>query len=115
MALATPSGLELLQSSISGAEAITIGNSVFKSIKKRFNQAKTHTLHLGILSTIKNARRSISVTFLKDPTLIQAKTRLKYPVMVLYINNRLYNYYCVEAVAWLIRENSHYVLSKWQT
>jgi hypothetical protein len=34
VALATPSELELLQSSISGAEAITIGNSVFKSKTK---------------------------------------------------------------------------------
>jgi tRNA modification GTPase len=39
--------LELLQSSISGAEAITIGNSVFKSIKNKDFKQKTHTLHLG--------------------------------------------------------------------
>jgi tRNA modification GTPase len=51
VALATPSGAGLLQSSISGAEAIT-GNSVFKS-KQDLTKQKTHTLHLGILSTIK--------------------------------------------------------------
>jgi tRNA modification GTPase len=33
---------------ISGPEAITIGNSVFKSIKnKDLSKQKTHTLHLG--------------------------------------------------------------------
>jgi tRNA modification GTPase len=49
VALATPSGAGAIAViRISGAEAITIGNSVFQSIKgKDLTQQKSHTLHLG--------------------------------------------------------------------
>ena len=49
VALATPSGAGAIAIiRISGDEAITIGNSVFQSIKgKDLTQQKTHTLHLG--------------------------------------------------------------------
>ena len=49
VALATPSGAGAIAIiRISGAEAISIGNSVFKSIKnKDLTKQKTHTLHLG--------------------------------------------------------------------
>lgn len=49
VALATPSGTGAIAIiRISGEDAITIGNSVFKSIKnKDLTKQKTHTLHLG--------------------------------------------------------------------
>ena len=49
VALATPSGAGAIAViRISGQDAITIGNSVFKSIKnKELTTQKTHTLHLG--------------------------------------------------------------------
>jgi tRNA modification GTPase len=54
VALATPSGAGAIAViRISGPEAITIGNSVFKSIKNKDLSKQTHTLHLGTSWMIK--------------------------------------------------------------
>lgn len=69
VALATPSGAGAIAViRISGNEAITIGNSVFKSIKNKdlLNQ-KTHTLHLGHIIDDAKTLDEVLVSIFKGP------------------------------------------------
>lgn len=69
VALATPSGAGAIAViRISGNEAITIGNSVFKSIKNKdlLNQ-KTHTLHLGHIIDDTKTLDEVLVSIFKGP------------------------------------------------
>jgi len=69
VALATPSGAGAIAIiRISGAEAITIGNSVFKSIKnKDLTKQKTHTLHLGHIVDDSKTLDEVLVSVFKGP------------------------------------------------
>ncbi len=69
VALATPSGAGAIAIiRISGAEAITIGNSVFKSIKnKDLTKQKTHTLHLGHIVDGSKTLDEVLVSVFKGP------------------------------------------------
>src|SRR6218665_873995 len=69
VALATPSGAGAIAIiRISGAEAITIGNSVFKSIKnKDLTKQKTHTLHLGHIIDGTKTLDEVLVSVFKGP------------------------------------------------
>jgi tRNA modification GTPase len=69
VALATPSGAGAIAViRISGNEAITIGNSVFKSIKnKDLLKQKTHTLHLGHIMDDAKTLDEVLVSIFKGP------------------------------------------------
>ncbi|KFF03576.1 tRNA uridine-5-carboxymethylaminomethyl(34) synthesis GTPase MnmE [Flavobacterium reichenbachii] len=69
VALATPSGAGAIAIiRISGAEAISIGNSVFKSIKgKDLTKQKTHTLHLGHIVDDAKTLDEVLVSLFKGP------------------------------------------------
>ncbi len=69
VALATPSGAGAIAIiRISGAEAITIGNSVFKSIKnKDLTKQKSHTLHLGHIIDGNKTLDEVLVSVFKGP------------------------------------------------
>jgi tRNA modification GTPase len=69
VALATPSGAGAIAViRISGNEAITIGNSVFKSIKnKDLLKQKTHTLHLGHIMDDVKTLDEVLVSIFKGP------------------------------------------------
>ncbi|HEY6142525.1 MAG TPA: tRNA uridine-5-carboxymethylaminomethyl(34) synthesis GTPase MnmE [Flavobacterium sp.] len=69
VALATPSGAGAIAIiRISGEEAITIGNSVFKSIKnKDLTKQKTHTLHLGHILDDTKTLDEVLVSIFKGP------------------------------------------------
>ena len=69
VALATPSGAGAIAIiRISGQEAITIGNSVFKSIKdKDLLKQKTHTLHLGHIVDGTKTLDEVLVSIFKGP------------------------------------------------
>ncbi|MNQ34374.1 tRNA modification GTPase MnmE [compost metagenome] len=69
VALATPSGAGAIAIiRISGSEAITIGNSVFKSIKnKDLTKQKTHTLHLGHIIDDSKTLDEVLVSVFKGP------------------------------------------------
>ncbi|MDX6183668.1 tRNA uridine-5-carboxymethylaminomethyl(34) synthesis GTPase MnmE [Flavobacterium sp. Fl-77] len=69
VALATPSGAGAIAIiRISGSDAITIGNSVFKSIKnKDLTKQKTHTLHLGHIVDDTKTLDEVLVSVFKGP------------------------------------------------
>jgi tRNA modification GTPase len=69
VALATPSGAGAIAIvRISGENAITIGNSVFQSIKgKDLTQQKTHTLHLGHIMDNTKTLDEVLVSIFKGP------------------------------------------------
>ncbi|WP_281336215.1 tRNA uridine-5-carboxymethylaminomethyl(34) synthesis GTPase MnmE [Flavobacterium eburneipallidum] len=69
VALATPSGAGAIAIiRISGEDAITIGNTVFKSIKnKDLTQQKTHTLHLGHIIDDAKTLDEVLVSIFKGP------------------------------------------------
>ncbi len=69
VALATPSGAGAIAIiRISGQEAITIGDSVFKSIKnKNLLNQKTHTLHLGHIVDGAKTLDEVLVSIFKGP------------------------------------------------
>ncbi|MCW2120840.1 tRNA uridine-5-carboxymethylaminomethyl(34) synthesis GTPase MnmE [Flavobacterium sp. 7A] len=69
VALATPSGAGAIAIiRISGQNAITIGNSVFKSIKnKDLTIQKTHTLHLGHIMDDAKTLDEVLVSLFKGP------------------------------------------------
>lgn len=69
VALATPSGAGAIAViRISGNEAITIGNSVFKSIKnKDLLKQKTHTLHLGHIVDDTKTLDEVLISIFKGP------------------------------------------------
>lgn len=69
VALATPSGAGAIAIvRISGENAITIGNSVFRSIKgKDLTQQKTHTLHLGHIMDNTKTLDEVLVSIFKGP------------------------------------------------
>ncbi|WP_310559607.1 tRNA uridine-5-carboxymethylaminomethyl(34) synthesis GTPase MnmE [Flavobacterium sp.] len=69
VALATPSGAGAIAIiRISGEEAITIGNTVFKSIKnKDLTQQKSHTLHLGHIIDNQKTLDEVLVSIFKGP------------------------------------------------
>jgi tRNA modification GTPase len=69
VALATPSGAGAIAIiRISGAAAITIGNSVFQSIKgKDLTQQKSHTLHLGHIIDTNKTLDEVLVSIFKGP------------------------------------------------
>ena len=69
VALATPSGAGAIAViRISGQDAITIGNSVFKSIKnKELTTQKTHTLHLGHIMDDSKTLDQVLVSIFKGP------------------------------------------------
>ncbi|WP_426091942.1 tRNA uridine-5-carboxymethylaminomethyl(34) synthesis GTPase MnmE [Flavobacterium sp. DSR3-2] len=69
VALATPSGAGAIAViRISGQDAITIGNSVFKSIKnKELTTQKTHTLHLGHIMDDFKTLDEVLVSIFKGP------------------------------------------------
>ena len=69
VALATPSGAGAIAViRISGQDAITIGNSVFKSIKnKDLTTQKTHTLHLGHIMDASKTLDEVLVSIFKGP------------------------------------------------
>ncbi|TDE00297.1 tRNA uridine-5-carboxymethylaminomethyl(34) synthesis GTPase MnmE [Flavobacterium sandaracinum] len=69
VALATPSGAGAIAViRISGQDAITIGNSVFKSIKnKELTTQKTHTLHLGHIMDDSKTLDEVLVSIFKGP------------------------------------------------
>ena len=69
VALSTPSGAGAIAIiRISGQEAITIGNSVFKSIKnKNLLTQKTHTLHLGHIIDGSKTLDEVLVSIFKGP------------------------------------------------
>jgi tRNA modification GTPase len=69
VALATPSGAGAIAIiRVSGDDAITIGNSVFKSIKnKDLTTQKTHTLHLGHIIDDAKTLDEVLVSIFKGP------------------------------------------------
>ena len=69
VALATPSGAGAIAViRISGQDAIAIGNSVFKSIKKKeLTTQKTHTLHLGHIMDNTKTLDEVLVSIFKGP------------------------------------------------
>ncbi|MBC7749275.1 MAG: tRNA uridine-5-carboxymethylaminomethyl(34) synthesis GTPase MnmE [Methylotenera sp.] len=69
VALATPSGAGAIAViRISGQDAITIGNSIFKSIKnKDLTTQKTHTLHLGHIMDASKTLDEVLVSIFKGP------------------------------------------------
>jgi tRNA modification GTPase len=69
VALATPSGAGAIAIiRISGEDAITIGNSVFQSIKgKDLTQQKSHTLHLGHVMDHQKTLDEVLVSIFKGP------------------------------------------------
>ena len=69
VALATPSGAGAIAIvRISGENAITIGNSVFQSIKgKDLSKQKTHTLHLGHIIDDTKTLDEVLVSIFKGP------------------------------------------------
>lgn len=69
VALATPSGAGAIAViRISGDDAITIGNSVFRSIKnKDLTLQKTHTLHLGHIMDETKTLDEVLVSIFKGP------------------------------------------------
>ena len=69
VALATPSGAGAIAIiRISGEEAITIGNSVFQSIKgKDLTKQKSHTLHLGHVIDNQKTLDEVLVSIFKGP------------------------------------------------
>ncbi|CAM4184270.1 tRNA uridine-5-carboxymethylaminomethyl(34) synthesis GTPase MnmE [Flavobacterium weaverense] len=69
VALATPSGAGAIAViRISGKDAITIGNSVFKSVKnKELLTQKTHTLHLGHIMDGTKTLDEVLVSLFKGP------------------------------------------------
>ena len=69
VALATPSGAGAIAIiRISGSDAITIGDSVFKSIKnKDLTKQKTHTLHLGHIVDGSKTLDEVLVSVFKGP------------------------------------------------
>lgn len=69
VALATPSGAGAIAIiRISGPEAITIGNSVFKSVKnKDLTKQKSHTLHLGHIIDDNKILDEVLVSIFKGP------------------------------------------------
>jgi tRNA modification GTPase len=69
VALATPSGAGAIAViRISGQDAITIGNTVFKSIKgKDLTQQKSHTLHLGHIVDNQKTLDQVLVSIFKGP------------------------------------------------
>lgn len=69
VALATPSGAGAIAIiRISGGEAITIGNSVFQSIKgKDLTTQKSHTLHLGHIIDNHKTLDEVLVSIFKGP------------------------------------------------
>ena len=69
VALATPSGAGAIAIiRISGKEAISIGNSVFQSIKgKDLSQQKSHTLHLGHLIDGSKILDEVLISIFKGP------------------------------------------------
>jgi tRNA modification GTPase len=69
VALATPSGAGAIAIiRISGADAITLGNTVFRSIKnKDLTQQKTHTLHLGHIVDDTKTLDEVLVSIFKGP------------------------------------------------
>ncbi|OXA93390.1 tRNA uridine-5-carboxymethylaminomethyl(34) synthesis GTPase MnmE [Flavobacterium hercynium] len=69
VALATPSGAGAIAIiRISGADAISIGNSVFKSIKnKDLTKQKTHTLHLGHIIDDSKTLDEVLISVFKGP------------------------------------------------
>ena len=69
VALATPSGAGAIAViRISGEDAITIGNSVFRSIKnKNLTTQKTHTLHLGHIVDNTKTLDEVLVSIFKEP------------------------------------------------
>jgi tRNA modification GTPase len=69
VALATPSGAGAIAIiRISGEDAITIGNSVFQSIKgKDLTKQKSHTLHLGHVMDNQKTLDEVLVSIFKGP------------------------------------------------
>lgn len=69
VALATPSGAGAIAViRISGEDAITIGNSVFRSIKnKNLTTQKTHTLHLGHIVDNTKTLDEVLLSIFKEP------------------------------------------------
>ncbi len=69
VALATPSGAGAIAViRISGENAITIGNDVFRSVKKKdLIQQKTHTLHLGHIVDGNKTLDEVLVSIFKGP------------------------------------------------
>jgi tRNA modification GTPase len=69
VALATPSGAGAIAIiRISGADAITIGNAVFRSIKnKNLVNQKSHTLHLGHIMDDAKTLDEVLVSIFKGP------------------------------------------------
>ena len=69
VALATPSGAGAIAIiRISGEDAITIGNSVFQSIKgKDLTKQKSHTLHLGHIIDNQKTLDQVLVSIFKGP------------------------------------------------
>ncbi len=69
VALATPSGAGAIAIiRISGEEAISIGNSIFQSIKgKDLTQQKSHTLHLGHIIDNQKTLDEVLVSIFKGP------------------------------------------------
>ena len=69
VALATPSGAGAIAIiRISGEDAITIGNSVFQSIKgKDLSKQKSHTLHLGHIIDNNKTLDEVLVSIFKGP------------------------------------------------
>jgi tRNA modification GTPase len=69
VALATPSGAGAIAIiRISGENAITIGNSVFQSIKgKDLTQQKSHTLHLGHIIDNQKTLDEVLISIFKGP------------------------------------------------
>ncbi|TDD73861.1 tRNA uridine-5-carboxymethylaminomethyl(34) synthesis GTPase MnmE [Flavobacterium caseinilyticum] len=69
VALATPSGAGAIAViRISGHDAITIGHSVFKSVKKKdLTLQKTHTLHLGHIMDDSKTLDEVLVSIFKGP------------------------------------------------
>lgn len=69
VALATPSGAGAIAIiRISGEDAITIGNSVFQSIKgKDLTKQKSHTLHLGHIIDNQKTLDEVLVSIFKGP------------------------------------------------
>jgi tRNA modification GTPase len=69
VALATPSGAGAIAIiRISGEDAITIGNSVFQSIKgKDLTRQKSHTLHLGHVMDNQKTLDEVLVSIFKGP------------------------------------------------
>lgn len=82
-ALATPAGGAIGIIRLSGSDAITLTDKIFQSANgKSLEEAKPYTLHYGeIKDKDGNTIDDVLVSVFRAPTVIQARTPPRFPVM----------------------------------